>query len=238
MLIEIKDLNFKYKNSKVDTLKDFSFTVDKGEIVCLLGESGSGKSTVLRLISGLEEPNAGLIKINGETIVDDNTFVPPEKREIGMVFQDYALFPHMSIAQNILFGVKNKSKEYKEAKLEELLKLVGLEELRNRYPYQISGGQQQRVALARSLAIEPSLILMDEPFSNLDASLQSRIREELKSIIKKTGITSIFVSHDKDDAISIADKIVVLKDGEIVQQGASNDIITNPSSKYVAGLFT
>ncbi|OCL25153.1 ABC transporter [Orenia metallireducens] len=238
MLIEIKDLNFRYNNSKVDTLRNFNLAVDAGEIVCLLGESGSGKSTVLRLISGLEEPNNGVIKLNGEIIVDNKTFIPSERRGIGVVFQDYALFPHMSVAENILFGVKNKSSKYKKEKLAQLLKLVGLEGLHDRYPYQISGGQQQRVALARVLAIEPSLILMDEPFSNLDASLQSRIREELKDIIKKTAITSIFVSHDKEDAISIADKIVVLKDGKIIQQGKTKNIISNPASDYVAALFS
>ncbi|TDX48016.1 ABC transporter ATP-binding protein [Orenia marismortui] len=238
MLIEIKNLDFRYKNSKVDTLNDFNLAVNTGEIVCLLGESGSGKSTVLRLVSGLEEPDKGLIKIGSKIIVDNDTFILPEKREIGMVFQDYALFPHMSVAENILFGVKKNNKEYKKEKISELLKLVGLEELKDRYPYQISGGQQQRVALARALAIEPSLILMDEPFSNLDASLQSRIREELKAIIKKSGVTAIFVSHDKDDAISIADKIVVLRDGEIVQQGKAKNIINNPSCAYVAGLFS
>ncbi|WP_018247416.1 ABC transporter ATP-binding protein [Orenia marismortui] len=238
MLIEIKDLDFRYKNSKVDTLNDFNLAVDTGEIVCLLGESGSGKSTVLRLLSGLEEPDEGLIKIGSKIIVDNDTFILPEKRGIGMVFQDYALFPHMSVAENILFGVKKNDKEYKKEKISELLKLVGLEELKDRYPYQISGGQQQRVALARALAIEPSLILMDEPFSNLDASLQSRIREELKAIIKKSGVTAIFVSHDKDDAINIADKIVVLRDGEIVQQGKAKNIINNPSCAYVAGLFS
>lgn len=237
MFVEIEDLSFKYKNSSEYVLKEVDFGVEKGEIVCILGESGSGKSTVLRLIAGLEEPNRGTIKINEQVIVDNQTFVLPENRGIGVVFQDYALFPHMTVAQNILFGIKNKDKDYKKNRLKEVLKLVGLEELKQRYPYQLSGGQQQRIALARALAIEPSLIVMDEPFSNLDASLQSRIREELERIIKKAGVTSIFVSHDKDDAMSIADKIIVLKGGEIVQQGNTQDIVTNPVSKYVAGLF-
>ncbi|GAB6100305.1 hypothetical protein JCM16358_21840 [Halanaerocella petrolearia] len=238
MFVEIKDLNFKYRNSKTDVLTDFTFSVEKGDIVCILGESGSGKSTVLRLISGLEEPTKGIIKINNNTVVNNDVFVSPEEREVGMVFQDYALFPHMTVAENILFGVKDKSEEYKEKKLEEVLRLIGLEELKDRYPHQISGGQQQRVALARALAIDPSLIVMDEPFSSLDANLQSKIREELRRIIKRTGITSIFVSHDKDDAMSIADKIVVLKDGKIVQQGDSQELISKPSSDYVAGLFS
>ncbi|SJZ95202.1 ABC transporter ATP-binding protein [Selenihalanaerobacter shriftii] len=237
MFIQIKNLDFKYKNSKVYVLRNFSMSVEKGDIVCILGESGSGKSTVLRLIAGLEEPHKGIIKIGQDVIVNDNTFIYPEKRGIGVLFQDYALFPHMTVEENILFGVKKKKQGYKEQKLQELLRLTGLEELRDRYPYQISGGQQQRVALARALAIDPPLILMDEPFSNLDANLQSRIRKELKEIIKKTGITSIFVSHDKDDAINIADKIIVLKDGKIIQQGSTEDIVSNPNSEYVANLF-
>lgn len=237
MFIEIKDLDFRYKNSNEEILKDINFTIKKGDIVCILGESGSGKSTVLRLLAGLEEPNKGTIKINEEIIVNDDIFLSPEKRDIGMVFQDYALFPHMTVARNILFGIESKSKEYKKQKLEQLLQLVGLEALKKKYPHQISGGQQQRVALTRALALEPELILMDEPFSNLDASLQSRIREELKSIIKKAGVTSIFVSHDKDDAINIADKIIILKDGKIVQQGKTEDIISHPASSYVEQLF-
>ncbi|KXS45359.1 MULTISPECIES: ABC transporter ATP-binding protein [unclassified Candidatus Frackibacter] len=237
MLVQIKDLDFRYKNSDEYVLKNFNLDIEKGDIVCILGESGSGKSTVLRLIAGLEVPHKGIIKIDDEVMVNESTFVYPEEREIGVLFQDYALFPHMTVAENILFGVRNKEKGYKEQRLQELLKLIGLEELRERYPHQISGGQQQRVALVRALAIDPWLILMDEPFSNLDANLQSRIRQELKGIIKKTGITSVFVSHDKDDAIDIADKIVVLKDGDIIQQGVTENIVSKPSSKYVAGLF-
>jgi iron(III) transport system ATP-binding protein len=233
MFVKVEDLSFKYRNSNEYILEKITFNVQQGDIVCILGESGSGKSTILRLIAGLETPNSGVIEINEQIVVDDNNFILPENREIGVVFQDYALFPHMTVKENILFGIKNKDQKYKNNKLQEVLDLVDLKELKTRYPHQLSGGQQQRIALARALAIDPSLIIMDEPFSNLDANLQSRIRSELKEIIKKTGITSIFVSHDKDDAISIADKIIILKEGKIVQEGVTQEIVSNPASNYV-----
>lgn len=222
MYVNIERLCFKYKNAKEQTLKNFTVNIKRGEIVSILGESGSGKSTVLRLISGLEKPSSGIIKINNKNIVNDKEFILPEKRDIGMVFQDYALFPHMTVEQNIKFGLKFKDKEKKDRRLYEVLKLVNLEGFEKRYPYELSGGQQQRVALARSLAPRPKLLLLDEPFSNLDAELQIKIRGELKRIIKETGITSIFVTHDKEDSKSIADKIVILKAGEIIQIGDSS----------------
>ncbi|QEK11253.1 ABC transporter ATP-binding protein [Crassaminicella thermophila] len=227
MYIEIKGLTFQYKNAKEKTIKDFSINVKKGEIISILGESGSGKSTILRLISGLEVPSGGMIKINQKVMVDDDTFILPENRGIGMVFQDYALFPHMTVAQNIQFGLKNMSKKEKNKRLEEALGLVNLEKFHDRYPYELSGGQQQRVALARALAPKPSLLLLDEPFSNLDKDLQCKIREELKKIIKQTGTTSIFVTHDRDDTRAIADRVVVLKNGQMIKVGNPQNIIDN-----------
>lgn len=237
MFIEIKDLNFKYRNSKEDTIKNFSINIHKGEIISILGESGSGKSTILRLISGLETPSSGLIKVDNRVMVDEKTFIMPEKRGIGMVFQDYALFPHMTVAENIKFGLKKMNKKEKNLRLNEVLQLVNLEKYKDRYPYELSGGQQQRAALARTLAPKPSLILLDEPFSNLDANLQNRIREELRKIIKQTGTTSIFVTHDKEDALSIADRVVILKEGHIVQIGNPKEILENPKSNYVADIL-
>lgn len=219
MYVEIKELNFKYKNAKEKTLKDFTVNIEKGEVVSILGESGSGKSTVLRLISGLEVPSSGTIKINGRVIIDDKEFIPPEKRGVGMVFQDYALFPHMTVKQNIQFGLKGMNKKEKDNRLDEVLGLINLKGFEKRYPYELSGGQQQRVALARALAPKPSILLLDEPFSNLDADLQIKIRGELKKIIKQASITSIFVTHDKEDSKAIADKIVILKEGKIVRIG-------------------
>ncbi|MGB9795116.1 ABC transporter ATP-binding protein [Fervidobacterium gondwanense] len=216
MFLEIKDLYFRYRNSKDYALKNVNFSVEEGEIICILGESGSGKSTLLRLISGLEIPQQGSIRIAGKTMVDDVTFVPPEKRNVGFVFQDYVLFPHLNVSQNILFGVREKDKSKREEILYRILKMLKIEELRDRYPYQLSGGQQQRVALARALAMDPSMVLLDEPFSNLDATLQESIRREIKDIIKSTGKTCIFVSHDKEDAIELADKIAIIHKGKII----------------------
>ncbi len=210
MYVQVKGLTFKYRNSEEDTIKDFTINIAKGEILSILGESGSGKSTVLRLIAGLEVPEKGIIKIDNKIMVDDHTFVPPEKRGVGMVFQDYALFPHMTVEENIRFGLLKMNRDEKERRLGEVLKLVNLEDYKTRYPYELSGGQQQRVALARALAPQPLLLLLDEPFSNLDKDLQEKIREELKVILRQTGTTTIFVTHDQDDSRAIADRIVIL----------------------------
>lgn len=225
MFLEIRNLNFRYKNAEEMTVKDFSLEMKKGEILSILGDSGSGKSTVLRLIAGLEVPKHGEMQVNGEVIVDDQTYVLPEKRGIGMVFQDYALFPHMTVKENILFGLSRSSRKEKEDRLQEVLALVNLIGFEKRYPYELSGGQQQRVALARALAPRPSLLLLDEPFSNLDASLQERIRAELKDIIKETGITSIFVTHNPEDAVQIADRVLILQGGLVQQEGDPQEIL-------------
>lgn len=211
MYLEIKDLSFKYKGSKEYIIEGFNFSMEKGEIVSLFGQSGSGKSTILRLIAGLEKPNSGTIKIEQKTMVSEGIFILAEQRGVGMVFQDYALFPHMTVEGNIKFGLKNMSKKEGQTRLKEVLELVNLEGYDHRYPYELSGGQQQRVAIARALAPKPSLLLLDEPFSNLDRDLQHKIRQELKSIIQKAGITSVFVTHDREDSKVVADRIVVLK---------------------------
>ncbi|MFD1040087.1 ABC transporter ATP-binding protein [Virgibacillus byunsanensis] len=213
MFLQIKDLAFCYYRSKDYAIKNFNLEIEQGEIISILGESGSGKSTVLRLLSGLETPTSGIIRINNQIMTDDRHFVLPEKRGIGMVFQDYALFPHMTVAENIQFGLKKQTKRDKQQRVDEVLDLVNMAKLKKRYPHELSGGQQQRVALARTLAPKPSLLLLDEPFSNLDADLQIKIRNELKEIIKKTGITSIFVTHDREDSRAIADRIITMRDG-------------------------
>ncbi|WFD11148.1 ABC transporter ATP-binding protein [Tepidibacter hydrothermalis] len=225
MYIDIKNLDFNYKNSKEKTIDNFSIDIKKGEIIAILGESGSGKSTILRLISGLEIPSSGHIKVDNRVLVDKNNFIQPEKRGVGMVFQDYALFPHMTVGQNIKFGLKDMKSKEKEIRVNEVLNLVDLEGYKKRYPHELSGGQQQRIALARALAPRPSLLLMDEPFSNLDANLKGKIREELKKIIDKSGITSIFVTHDKEDAINIAHRVIILKEGELVKVGSPKEIL-------------
>ncbi|MDZ5472718.1 ABC transporter ATP-binding protein [Bacillus sp. 31A1R] len=215
MFVQIENLVYQYKNASQPTIKNFSLQLDQGEIIAILGESGSGKSTVLRLIAGLEIPKSGMIVINGKRMVDDRTFLPPEKRGIGMVFQDYALFPHMTVEQNIKFGLRHMKVKQKQERLNEVLELVNLSDYKKRYPYELSGGQQQRVALARALAPAPSLLLFDEPFSNLDANLQMRIRDELKEILKQTNSTSIFVTHDQEDAAALADRTIFLEKGAV-----------------------
>lgn len=224
-MLKINNLYFRYKNSKEDTIKDFNLEIKKGDIVSILGESGSGKSTILRIIAGLEEAYRGEILIGGNLVYSKDQSVEPEKRGIGMVFQDYALFPHMTVAKNIMFGLKKMDKSQREKRMMEMLKLVNLEEYKDKYPYEISGGQQQRIAIARAIAPSPSLLLLDEPFSNLDANLQSKIRLELKEIIQKANITSIFVTHDKEDAKVLADKVVVLDKGQIIKVGRVEDTL-------------
>ena len=224
-MLKINNLHFRYKNSKEDTIKDFNLEIKKGDIVSILGESGSGKSTILRIIAGLEEAYRGEILIGGNLVYSKDQSVEPEKRGIGMVFQDYALFPHMTVAKNIMFGLKKMDKSQREKRMMEMLKLVNLEEYKDKYPYEISGGQQQRIAIARAIAPSPSLLLLDEPFSNLDANLQSKIRSELKEIIQKANITSIFVTHDKEDARVLADQVVVLDKGQIIKVGRVEDAL-------------
>ncbi len=205
----IEHLTFGYHPSQL-IIRDFSLAMEQGEIVGILGPSGSGKSTLLRLIAGLEVPASGRIRIDGRTVFDAHTFVEPERRGVGMVFQDYALFPHLTVAQNIVFGLRRFPKKERQRRLEMMLDLVQLKGFEKRYPHELSGGQQQRVALARALAPQPSILLMDEPFSNLDAELRIAIREELRRILKKAAMTCIFVTHDKDDVEAICDWAVTL----------------------------
>jgi iron(III) transport system ATP-binding protein len=204
--IEINKLSFTYSSVKV--LDHFSFSMDKGEIVGVLGQSGSGKSTLLRLIAGLETPNEGEISISARKIVDARTFIQPEQRGVGMVFQDYALFPHLTAAKNIEFGLHRMTRSERQARLKEMIELVQLSGLENRYPHELSGGQQQRVALARALAPKPSLLLMDEPFSNLDTELKAAIRSDLRDILRKAEMTCLFVSHDQQDVDVICDRTI------------------------------
>lgn len=223
-MLKIKNLYFKYKNSKIDTIENFNIEINKGEIVSILGESGSGKSTVLRVIAGIEEAYKGTITIADKVVYNNNYFLELEKRGIGMVFQDYALFPHMNVAKNIMFGLKNMNKSDKEARITEMLKLVNLEEYKDKYPHELSGGQQQRIAMARALAPNPSILLLDELFSNLDTNLQEKIRTELKEIIQKAYITCIFVTHDIKDAKSLADKVIIFDKGKIINEGNVKDL--------------
>lgn len=212
MYLEVKDLDFSYKDETI--LKKASFSMNKGEIVALLGPSGSGKSTFLRVLSGLSAVDKGKVYIHGEDI----TFLPPEHRHIGMVFQDYALFPHMSVKQNILFGIDHLKKDDKYSQLHKMLKLTNLIDKCYKYPHQLSGGERQRVALARSLAASPDLLLLDEPFSNLDTELKEGIRLELKEILTSLETTCLFVTHDIEDACAIADRVYTIKNHQIIKK--------------------
>jgi iron(III) transport system ATP-binding protein len=209
-IIEIEGLTFSFSRKQKPVFHDFSFSMEKVEIVGILGQSGSGKSTLLRLISGLEMPLKGTIKIAGTTVVSESVFVHPEERGVGMVFQDYALFPHMTVKDNILFGLSRMPRKDRKQRVDEMLELVQMESYEKRYPHELSGGQQQRVALARALAPKPNVLLMDEPFSNLDADLKESIREELRVILKKANMTCIMVTHDRNDVEAICDHSIVL----------------------------
>ena len=219
--------------SKV-VVNDLSFHLNEGQIGCLLGPSGCGKTTVLRCIAGFEPVTAGHIEIGHETVSSPARLTPPEKREIGMIFQDYALFPHLSVAGNIAFGLGKLSKFARQQRVEELLALTGLQETANKYPHQLSGGQQQRVALARALAPKPKLLLMDEPFSNLDVELRERLSLEVRDILKREGMTALIVTHDQHEAFSMADVVGVMHHGIIQQWDTPYNLYHQPINRFVA----
>ncbi|MEE8303765.1 MAG: ABC transporter ATP-binding protein [Candidatus Tectomicrobia bacterium] len=218
----------------VSVLQQVSLQVETGTTVCLLGPSGCGKTTLLRLVAGFEEPDAGTIYLIKRLVSRPGLMVPPEKRQIGMVFQDFALFPHMTIGQNIQFGLFRWPVAWRRARLNEMLQLVGLEGLAARYPHELSGGQQQRVALARALAPNPQLLLLDEPFSNLDVNLRQQLREEVQAILAQAGITTLLVTHDQEEALSLADALAVIDDGRIVQYATPDEVIRRPRTRFVA----
>ncbi|QNO13810.1 ABC transporter ATP-binding protein [Alkalicella caledoniensis] len=229
--IELKKISKTYRGSDLPAVSDLSLILQKGEIVTLLGPSGCGKTTTLRLLAGFERADSGVIELGGNRIFDENRWIPPERRNIGMVFQDYALFPHLNVIDNIGFGYRGKDKK---SRTHEVLELVSLKGYESRFPHELSGGQQQRVAIARALARRPVVVLLDEPFSNLDADLRICMRVEVKRIIKEAGATAVFVSHDQKDALAISDKIVVMKDGKVQQIGSPKEIYQFPVNSFVA----
>lgn len=219
-------------DGKTDILKDLQLSIEQGELVSLLGPSGCGKTTTLRTIAGLIEPNDGTFIVDNQ----DLTRVPVHKRNFGMVFQSYALFPHLTIRENVEFGLKlrRESKTSIKEKVNRMLEITGLNEFAERYPKQLSGGQRQRVALARALVIEPKLLLLDEPLSNLDAKLRVTMRIEIKRIQRKLGITTVFVTHDQEECFSISDKVAVMNKGVIEQFDTPEKIYQNPKTEFVA----
>ena len=214
-------------------LREIDLAVEPGCSLALLGPSGCGKTTLLRLIAGLERPDRGTISVGGTAMAGDETWVPPDKRNVGMVFQDWALFPHLSVGKNVAYGLDRD--ERKEGRVEETLDMVGLADLGDRMPDTLSGGQQQRVALARAIAPRPSVLLLDEPFSNLDTSLRVGVRTEVHRLLVELGITAIFVTHDQEEAFVLGDQVAVMQDGRIQQVGPPRDIYQHPSSSWVAG---
>jgi iron(III) transport system ATP-binding protein len=211
-----------------------SFELKQGEILSLVGPSGCGKTTTLRLIAGFERPTSGIIGLNGKPVAGDNVWLPPEKRGVGLVFQDYALFPHLSVGDNVAFGLKDKAPKDKVGALLELVSLAGLE---RRFPFQLSGGQQQRVALARALAPNPAVLLLDEPFSNLDADLRLAVREEILSILRRANVTTIIVTHDQEEAFALADKVAVLNKGRLEQVGTPDELYHHPATPFTAAFI-
>ncbi|MFB6122323.1 MAG: ABC transporter ATP-binding protein [Haloferacaceae archaeon] len=234
-VLELDGVSKRYGSERV--ISDLELTVRDGEILTLLGPSGCGKTTTLRLISGLERPDGGEVRLNEVAVAGPGTFVSPERRGIGVVFQEFALFPHLTAAENVAFGLDEWPASEREARVDELLSLVGLEAQGDSYPDELSGGQQQRVALARSLAPEPEVLLLDEPFSNLDVDLRVQMREEVRRILKETGVTAVSVTHDQEEAMSISDRVAVMNDGHIEQVGNPERVFQQPKSRFVAGFL-
>ncbi len=221
----------------VDVLDDIGLTVVPGEIICLVGRSGCGKSTLLRIIAGVETPDVGAVMMNGREIAGPTTFMEPEKRRIGFVFQDYALFPHLTVEQNVLFGLKGLPRAEAKAQAADMIQHVRLAELAKRYPHTLSGGEQQRVALARALAPKPDILLMDEPFSNLDRGLRDSVREETLRLLRDLKTTAIMVTHDPEEALSAGDRVVLMQNGRVVQTGTGYEVHDHPVSRYAADFF-
>ena len=230
LLIRTRSVSKSYDEEQV--LSDFNLDVWKGSITGILGSSGSGKTTALRLIAGFDRPDAGIIEMKNEVIVSDEVWLPPEKRNIGMVFQDYALFPHLTVEKNIAFGLGKNDLE--KGRLKEVIDMCNLSGLINKFPQELSGGQQQRVALARALAPNPEVVLLDEPFTSLDAQMARVLRDEVVELLKNTETTAIIVTHDQEEALSVCDVVSVLEKGKIIQSSTPQEIYLNPVSKTVA----
>ncbi len=243
--LSLRHVTKRFANADSPTLSDISFELARGDLLGILGPSGCGKTTLLRVIAGFEKPEAGTLKVGDQVVVGPKCWIPPEQRGIGLVFQDYALFPHLTVMDNILFGLKQQEKARTQgslsrcqARAREVLELVDLAGFEVRFPHELSGGQQQRVALARALAPRPSLILLDEPLSNLDAQVRHYLRDEIRTILKETETTAIFVTHDQQEALAISDWVAVMHQGHVEQLGQPEDIYRQPASRFVAEFVT
>jgi iron(III) transport system ATP-binding protein len=218
-------------------LSDVSFEVEEGSIVCLLGPSGCGKTTALRIAAGLETPRHGLVRLAGRVVTGPDGVVPPERRDAGLLFQDYALFPHLSVAENVAFGLRGAPAAERAARVDELLRRIDLSDRRQAYPHMLSGGEQQRVALARALAPRPAVLLLDEPFSGLDTVLRQQVRDQTLHVLKDIGASVLLVTHDPEEALFMADRIAIMRDGRLLQIGEPSDLYFHPADAFVAEFF-
>lgn len=240
-ILELHNVRKQFQNSQTPAVDNLSLQLNEGDILTLLGPSGCGKTTLLRLIAGFEGPDRGTILLNQQMVAQAGKSTPPEKRGVGMVFQDYALFPHLTVADNVSFGLqtgRSKSSPQVKQRVYDVLQLVGLEDFSRRYPYQLSGGQQQRIALARALAPRPDLVLLDEPLSNLDVQVRLRLRQELRRILKAAGTSAVFVTHDQEEALAISDVVGVMNRGHLEQFDRPEVVYLQPRSRFVAEFVT
>ncbi len=235
-VLQLEQVMHQFPNRPAPAVSSVSLSLEPGEILALLGPSGCGKTTLLRLIAGFEQPQQGQVAIAGRVVANADGMVPPEQRSVGMVFQDFALFPHLTVQQNIGFGLGRRSDW--QTQVSQAIALVGLTGYERAYPHELSGGQQQRVALARALAPRPSLVLLDEPLSNLDVQVRLYLRQEVREILKATGTTAVFVTHDQEEAMAIADQVAVMRQGRIEQQGPPEALYRAPASRFVAEFVT
>jgi iron(III) transport system ATP-binding protein len=218
----------------VDAVRELNLEIERGELMAVLGPSGCGKTTLLRVIAGFEQPDAGCVVVSDEVVAGPGRIIPPEKRRVGMVFQDYALFPHLSVEGNVAFGLTNRPREERDALTRRTLELVGLQHKARGNVHELSGGERQRVALARALAPGPELVLLDEPFSSLDATLRGGLRREVELILRDAEATALLVTHDQEEALSLADRVAVMRDGEIVQVGPPVEVYGTPATRWAA----
>ncbi len=236
-ILQVNNLSKTHRRGAVPAVNNVSFQLGRGRLLALVGESGSGKTTLLRMLAGLETPDHGSIVLDGRTVSSPGSVTLPEHRDIGFVFQQHALFPHLTVEKNVAFGIAPLDKETRAEIVTNMLSVVGLSSFGKRFPHELSGGERQRVALARALAPNPKLLLLDEPFSSLDAGLRQAMRDETRAILRERETTAIFVTHDTADALSIADEIAVLRRGELQQIGTPPDVYRKPANTYVASFF-
>jgi iron(III) transport system ATP-binding protein len=241
-ILHLEGITKQFEQAAYPAVANVTLTLQRGDLLGLLGPSGCGKTTLLRIVAGFEQPQLGTVELAERLVAGAGCWLPPEQRDTGMVFQDYALFPHLNVAQNVAFGLKKSRGKTTGVSIKErsaeAIALVGLTGLEKRYPHELSGGQQQRVALARALAPRPALILLDEPLSNLDVQVRLRLRHEVRSILKETGTSAIFVTHDQEEALSISDQVGVMRQGHLEQLGTPEDIYIHPKSRFVAEFVT